>query len=46
MATSLSSFVTNLSKEIYIIECKYGHNDKKWESVELSVSIVTVLLNT
>ena len=31
MATSLSNLVDNLSKEIHI-KCKFGHDDKKWET--------------
>ena len=32
MANSLSNFVNNLSKEIHKIKCKYGHDDKKYET--------------
>ena len=32
MATSLSNLVKNLSEGIHRIKCKYGHDDKKYET--------------
>ena len=32
MASLLSNFANNLSEEIYTIECKFGHDDKKRET--------------
>ena len=32
MASLISNFVNNLSVGIYEIKCKYGHDDKKWET--------------
>ena len=32
MARSLSNFVNNLVQGIHNIKCKYGHEDKKWET--------------
>ena len=43
MASSLSSFLFNLSEGINRIECKYGHVDKKCKQVKLN--IMTVFLN-
>ena len=41
MASSLSNVVNNLSQEIHIIKCKYGHDDKS----KLNISIEIVFLN-
>ena len=43
MASSLSSFLFNLSEGINRIEWKYGHVDKKCKQVKLN--IMTVFLN-
>ena len=32
MASPLSNLVNNLSEEIYIITCKYGHDNKRCET--------------
>ena len=32
MASSLSNLVNNLAEGIHIIECKYGHDNKKCET--------------
>ena len=32
MASSLSNLVNNLSEGIYKIKCKYGQDDKKFET--------------
>ena len=32
MESSLSNLVNNLSEGIHRIKCKYGHDDKKWET--------------
>ena len=32
MASSLSNLVNNLSEGIHRIKCKFGHNDKKYET--------------
>ena len=49
MASSLSSFVNNLSEGLHRIKCKLGNDDRKCETcgnVEINASIVTVFLNT
>ena len=45
MASSLSNLVKNLAEGIDIIECKYGHDDKKLETCGIKY-IATALLNT
>ena len=35
MASSLSNLVNNLSERVHRIKCKYGHNDKKWETCRI-----------
>ena len=45
IADSLSNLVNNFSKGINRIKCKLGHDDKKYETLELSISIVIVFLN-
>ena len=35
MASPLSSLVNNLSEEIYIITCKYGHDDERCETCRI-----------
>ena len=32
MSSSLSNIVNNLSEGIHKIKCKYGHDDKKYET--------------
>ena len=46
MASSLSNVANNLSEGIHRIKCKFGHDDKKCEDVELNKSIAIVFLNT
>ena len=46
MASLLSNLVNNLSKVIQKIKCKYRHNDKRCELVQLNINIATVFLNT
>ena len=46
IAISLSNFVNYLFEGIHRIKCKFGHNDKKCELVELNISIAPVFLNT
>ena len=45
MANPLSNLVNNLCKGIYRIKCKYRHDDKKCETVELNLNIATLSLN-
>ena len=45
MARSWSHLVNNLSEGINRVKCKYGHDDKNVQLVELNISIATVLLN-
>ena len=40
MTSSSSNLVNNLSERIHRIKCKYVHDDKKCEHVELNISIV------
>ena len=35
MTSSLSNLVNNLSEGIHRIKCKFGHNDKKYETFEI-----------
>ena len=35
MTSSLSNLVNNLSEGIHRIKCKFGHNDKKYETLEI-----------
>ena len=35
IASSLSNLVNNLSEGIHNIKCKYGHNDKKFETCRI-----------
>ena len=35
IASSLSNFVNNLSEGIHRIKCKFGHDDKKYETWEV-----------
>ena len=46
MASSLSNLVTNLSEGIHRIKCKFGHDDKICDYVELNINIATVFLHT
>ena len=45
MASSLSNLVNNLSEGIHGIKCKYGHDDKRFETCGIKYKIVTVFLN-
>ena len=45
MARSWSHLVNNLSEGINRVKCKYGHDDKNVQLVELDISVATVLLN-
>ena len=45
MERSLSHLVNNLSEGINRVKCKYGHDDKNVQLVELDISVATVLLN-
>ena len=46
MTSTLSNLVNNLSGEIHRIKCKFEHNDKNVELVELNIIIGTAFLNT
>ena len=46
MGSSLSNLVTNLSEGIHRIKCKFGHDDKICDYVELNINIATVFLHT
>ena len=46
MTSSLSNLVDNLAGEIHEIKCKYGHDNKKCERVELKTKIVSAVLST
>ena len=46
MASSLWNLVNNLSKGLYRIKCKLGHDDEKCETCGIKISIATVFLNT
>ena len=46
MANPLSNLVNNLSEEMHKIKCKYLHDDKNLEHLELHVNHATALLNT
>ena len=35
MTSALSIFFNNLAEQIHKIRCKYGHNDKKFETCEI-----------
>ena len=35
MAISLTNLVNNLSEGIHRIKCKYGHDDKKYETCRI-----------
>ena len=45
MARSWSHLVNNLSEGINRVKCKYGHDGKNVQLVELNISVATVLLN-
>ena len=36
MASSLSNLIKNLLEGIHIIKCKFGRDDKKWETCGVS----------
>ena len=44
MASSLSNLVNNISERIDKIECKYGHDDKKFKLVVLHTKYATIFL--
>ena len=46
MANSLSNLLNNPAERIHKIKSKYGHNDKKFETYRINISIATVFLNT
>ena len=46
MTSSLSNLVNNNSKVIDKLKCKYGHNDKKFETCGIKYNIATIFLNT
>ena len=46
MANPLSNLVNNLSEEMHKIKCKYLHDHKNLEHLELHANHATVLLNT
>ena len=37
MASSLSNLVNNLSEGIHKLKCKFGHDDKKYETCGIKV---------
>ena len=39
MASSSSNLANNLSEIIHKIKCKYGHNDKKYETCGVTYEI-------
>ena len=39
MASSLSNLVNNLSEGTHKIKCKYGHNDKKYETCGITCEV-------
>ena len=45
MASSLSTLVNNISEGIHRRKCKVEHDDKKCETCELNISIVTDFLH-
>ena len=44
MASSLSNLVSNLSERIHEIKCKYRHDDKKFETCEITYEICDCFL--
>ena len=44
MASWLSNLANNLSEGIHGVKCKFGHCDKKSETLELNISIATVFV--
>ena len=44
IASSLSNFVNNLSEGIHRIKCKFGHDDKKYETWEVKYKHCNCLL--
>ena len=44
MASSLSNLVSNVSETINKIKCKYQHNDKKWETCEITYEVYDCFL--
>ena len=44
MASWLSNLVNNLSEGVHRVKCKFGHCDKKSETLELNISIATVFV--
>ena len=45
MASSLLNLVNNLSEGVHKIKCKYGHDNKKIQNLELNTKIVSVVMN-
>ena len=39
MASSLSNLVNNLSEGTHKMKCKYGHNDKKYETCGITCEV-------
>ena len=45
MPSSFSNLIDNLAEGIHKIKCKYGHDYKKCEKVELNKKIVIAIFN-
>ena len=45
MGFSFSNLVKNLSEGIHRTKCKFGHNNKKWETCGNCGKLGTVFLN-
>ena len=44
MTSSLSNLVNNLSEGIHKIKCKFGHDDKKWETCRITYEVCDCFL--
>ena len=44
MTSSLSNLVNNLSEGIHKIKCKFGHDDKKWETCGITYEVCDCFL--
>ena len=45
LASSLSNLVSNLSKWIHKIKCKYGHDSINYETCRINISIATIFFS-
>ena len=45
MVSSLLNLVNNLAEGVHKIKCKYGHDNKKIQNLELNTKIVSVVMN-